>query len=160
MQIESRKVVTLEYTLTDEGGDVLDTSKGGEPLVYLHGSGNIIPGLESALAGKGEGESLKVTVSPEDAYGDRDEDLMQTVPKSRFGDEELEVGMQFQARGPEGPVLLTIVRVLADTVTLDANHPLAGKTLSFDVTVLSVRDATLEELTHGHVHGPGGHHHH
>ncbi|MDX2020710.1 MAG: peptidylprolyl isomerase [Deltaproteobacteria bacterium] len=160
MQIESRKVVTLEYTLTDEGGDVLDTSKGGEPLVYLHGSGNIIPGLESALAGKGEGESLKVTVSPEDAYGDRDEDLMQTVPKSHFGDEELEVGMQFQARGPEGPVLLTIVRVLADTVTLDANHPLAGKTLSFDVTVLSVRDATLEELTHGHVHGPGGHHHH
>lgn len=160
MQIESRKVVTLEYTLTDEGGDVLDTSKGGEPLVYLHGSGNIIPGLESALAGKGEGESLKVTVAPEDAYGDRDEELLQTVPKSRFGDEELEVGMQFQARGPEGPVLLTIVSMLDDTVTLDANHPLAGKTLSFDVTVLAVRDATLEELTHGHVHGPGGHHHH
>jgi FKBP-type peptidyl-prolyl cis-trans isomerase SlyD len=160
MQIESRKVVTLQYTLTDEAGDVLDTSEGGEPLVYLHGSGNIIPGLESALAGKDEGESLKVTVAPEDGYGDRDEDLMQTVPKSRFGDEELEVGMQFQARGPEGPVLLTVVGVVDDTVTLDANHPLAGKTLSFDVTVLAVRDATLEELTHGHVHGPGGHHHH
>jgi FKBP-type peptidyl-prolyl cis-trans isomerase SlyD len=160
MQIESRKVVTLEYTLTDEGGDVLDTSKGGEPLVYLHGSGHIIPGLENALAGKAEGESLKVTVAPADAYGDRDEELLQTVPKSRLGDEELDVGMQFQARGPEGPVLLTVVGVLEDTVTLDANHPLAGKTLTFDVTVIAVRDATLEELTHGHVHGPGGHHHH
>ena len=159
MQIENRKVVTLEYTLTDESGEILDTSKDSEPLVYLHGSGNIIPGLEGALSGKSEGESLQVTVQPADAYGDRDESLMQTVPKDRFGGEDVEVGMQFQARGPEGPVLLTIVDIEDDAVTVDANHPLAGRVLSFDVTVLNVRDATLEELTHGHVHGPGGHHH-
>lgn len=159
MQIENRKVVTLEYTLTDQSGEVLDSSKDSEPLVYLHGSGHIIPGLEGALTGKQEGESLQVTVEPADAYGDRDETLMQKLPKDRFGGEDLEVGMQFQARGPEGPVLLTIVDVDDEDVTVDANHPLAGRVLSFDVTVLNVRDATLEELTHGHVHGPGGHHH-
>lgn len=159
MLIENRKVVTLEYTLTDETGEVLDTSKGSDPLVYLHGAGNIVPGLEVALMGKDEGESLKVTVAPPEGYGERDEELIETVPKDRFDDEELEVGMQFQATGPEGPVMLTVLKVQNDTVTLDANHPLAGKTLSFDVTVLAVRDATLEELTHGHVHGAGGHHH-
>ncbi len=160
MLIENRKVVTLEYTLTDEDGEVLDTSKGSDPLVYLHGSGNIIAGLEGALSGKAEGESLQVTVQPADAYGDRDESLMQALPKSRFEDDDLEVGMQFQANGPDGPILLTIVNIEDDEVTVDANHPLAGRVLSFDVTVLNVRDATLEELTHGHVHGPGGHHHH
>lgn len=159
MLIENRKVVTLEYTLTDESGDILDSSKGGDPLVYLHGEGNIIPGLEVALTGLDEGTSLKVEVAPADGYGVRDEDLLQTVPKGNLGEEDLEVGMQFQARGPDGPVMLTVVKVMEDTVTLDANHPLAGKTLSFDVTVIAVRDATLEELTHGHVHGVGGHHH-
>ena len=159
MQIENRKVVTLDYTLTDESGDVLDTSKGGDPLVYLHGAGNIVPGLEVALNGKDEGDSFKVIVEPPEGYGERDEELLQTVPKDRLGDEKLEVGMQFQATGPEGPTLLTVVSVQGDQVTLDANHPLAGKTLAFDVTVIAVRDATLEELTHGHVHGEGGHHH-
>lgn len=159
MLIENRKVVTLEYTLTDEAGDILDSSKGGDPLVYLHGEGNIIPGLEVALTGLDEGASLKVEVAPADGYGERDEELLQTVPKDRLAEEAIEVGMQFQARGPDGPVMMTVVKVLEDTVTLDANHPLAGKILSFDVTVIAVRDATLEELTHGHVHGVGGHHH-
>lgn len=159
MLIENRKVVTLEYTLTDEAGDILDSSKGGDPLVYLHGEGNIIPGLEVALTGLDEGASLKVEVAAADGYGERDEDLLQTVPKDRLGEETIEVGMQFQARGPDGPMMMTVVKVLQDTVTLDANHQLAGKNLSFDVTVIAVRDATLEELTHGHVHGAGGHHH-
>ena len=160
MVIEDRKVVTLDYTLTDQSGEVLDTSKGDEPLIYLHGSGNIIPGLERALLGKSLGAALQVTVQPADGYGDRDESLMQQIPKDRFDGEDLEVGMQFQANGPEGPVLLTVVDVGDESVTVDANHPLAGRVLAFDVTVLDVRDATLEELTHGHVHGPGGHHHH
>jgi len=160
MVIEDRKVVTLDYTLTDQSGEVLDTSKGDEPLIYLHGSGNIIPGLERALLGKSQGAALQVTVQPADGYGDRDESLMQQIPKDRFDGEDLEVGMQFQANGPEGPVLLTVVDVGDESVTVDANHPLAGRVLAFDVTVLDVRDATLEELTHGHVHGPGGHHHH
>ncbi|MCG5055467.1 MAG: peptidylprolyl isomerase [Myxococcales bacterium] len=159
MRIESRKVVTIDYTLTDAEGEVLDTSKGAEPLVYLHGSGMIIPGLEGALEGKDEGESVTVTVQPDDAYGERDESLLQVVPRDRFGEEDVEAGMQFRARGPEGPVMLTIVKVEDGGVTVDANHPLAGKVLSFDVSVIAVRDATLEELTHGHVHGEGGHHH-
>lgn len=159
MQIAARKVVTIDYTLTDEGGEVLDTSKGGDPLVYLHGVGNIIPGLENALTGRSAGEALQVVVSPAEGYGERDEGLLHSVPKKEFGDETLDVGMQFQARTSEGPVLLTIVEIERDSVTLDANHPLAGKSLSFDVTVVAVRDATAEELTHGHVHGAGGHHH-
>jgi FKBP-type peptidyl-prolyl cis-trans isomerase SlyD len=160
MQVEKEKVVTIDYTLTDEAGDVLDTSKGGNPLVYLHGAGNLIAGLENALAGKTAGESLKVVLSAEDGYGERDESLLRSVPKEQFGDETLEVGMQFQARTSEGPVLLTVVGIEAESVTLDANHPLAGKPLAFDVTVVDVRAATAEELTHGHVHGDDDHHHH
>ena len=159
MHIEKRKVVTIEYTLTDESEEVLDTSKGQEPLTYLHGAGNIIPGLEAALEGKTEGDALKVKITPEEGYGDRDETLVQAVPRDRFPDGELEVGMQFRADGPEGPRLVTIVEMDDKSVTVDANHPLAGVTLCFDVAVVAVRDATLEELTHGHVHGEGGHDH-
>jgi FKBP-type peptidyl-prolyl cis-trans isomerase SlyD len=161
MQIEKNAVVTIDYTLTDGSGKVIDTSKGKQPLAYLHGGGNLIPGLERALEGKKAGENLKVTIAPEDAYGMRDEKLVQVVPNSAFqGVPELKVGMQFRSQSPQGSTVVTITKLEGDNVTVDANHPLAGLALSFDVDVKDIRQATKEELEHGHVHGPGGHHHH
>ena len=159
MQITSRKVVSIDYTLTNEKGEVLDSSDGQAPLTYIHGANNIIPGLEAALEGKAAGDSLQVTIAPPDAYGERDERLVQAIPRDRFPIEEVEVGMQFQAEGGGMSRVLQVVAVDAEQVKVDANHPLAGVTLAFDVKVVAVRDATLEELTHGHVHGEGGHEH-
>jgi FKBP-type peptidyl-prolyl cis-trans isomerase SlyD len=160
MKIAHEKVVSIHYTLTNKEGTVLDSSSGSEPLAYLHGFGNIIPGLENALEGKGKGEKLSVTVEPEQGYGARDEQLVQAVPRSAFkGVDDLAPGMQFQAQGPQGARLVVVTQVAQDVVTVDANHPLAGQTLHFDVEVSEVRDATAEELEHGHVHGPHGHHH-
>lgn len=160
MQIGKNRVVTLNYTLRDEQGAVLDTSTGREPLAYLHGKGNIIPGLEEALDGKAAGDALDVTVAPERAYGLRDERLVQIVPRARFGEVEgLQPGMQVRANGPQGPRIVTVVRIDPDFVTVDGNHPLAGRTLHFSVEVAEVRKATHEEVSHGHVHGAGGHHH-
>jgi len=160
MKIAHEKVVAIHYTLTNSEGAVLDSSSGGQPLAYLHGFGNIIPGLESALEGKAAGDKLSVTVEPEQGYGARDERLVQAVPRSAFqGVSEIAPGMQFQAKGPQGSRLVVITQVAEEEVTVDANHPLAGQTLHFDVEVSEVRDATAEELEHGHVHGPGGHHH-
>jgi FKBP-type peptidyl-prolyl cis-trans isomerase SlyD len=160
MKIAHEKVVSIHYTLTNSDGTVLDSSSGGHPLAYLHGFGNIIPGLENALEGKATGDKLEVTVEPEQGYGARDERLVQAVPRSAFkGVDELAPGMQFQAQGPQGTRLVVVTEVAEDVVTVDANHPLAGQTLHFDVEVSEVRDATAEELEHGHVHGPGGHHH-
>ncbi|MBI3171754.1 MAG: peptidylprolyl isomerase, partial [Hydrocarboniphaga effusa] len=137
-------------------GDVLDSSSGGEPLAYLHGMGNQIPGLEKALAGKTAGDKLKVIVPPEQGYGLRDEKLVQQVPRRAFqGVSELKPGMRFNSQS--GAV--TVTRVLGDMVTVDGNHALAGETLNFEVEVTQVREATGEELAHGHVHGAGGHHH-
>lgn len=158
MQIADLTVVTIDYTLTDEDGDELDTSRGGEPLTYLHGAGNIIPGLERALAGHSSGDELSVTILPEDAYGNPDEDLVQRLPRGNFPPGDIPVGSQFRADGPGGPQVVTVVGVDAATVTIDANHPLAGVTLTFAVTVRDVREATAEERKHGHVHGPGGAH--
>lgn len=160
MQIDNDKVVSIHYTLTNDSQQVLDTSKGGDPLVYLHGAGNIIPGLEKALMGKAKGDQLKVRIEPKEAYGDRDENLKQTVERSQFPPEEtIEVGMAFQAQTPQGPMILHVINISGDEVTVDANHPLAGQTLNFDVTVDEIRAATHEELEHGHVHGAGGHNH-
>lgn len=160
MQIEKNRVVTLNYTLRDEQGAVLDTSTGRKPLSYLHGKGNIVPGLEEALAGKAAGEKLDVTVAPERAYGLRDERLVQIVPRARFGEvANLQPGMQVRANGPQGARLVTVVRIDRDFVTVDGNHPLAGRTLHFSVEVAEVRKATHEEVSHGHVHGPHGHAH-
>ncbi len=161
MQIANDKVVLIHYTLTDDEGKVLDSSEGQEPLAYLHGHGNIIPGLESALTGRSAGEKLSVTVAPIDGYGERDNDMVQSVPKSAFqGVDEILPGMQFQAQSPEGMQLVTVLDVDGDEVILDGNHPMAGLTLNFAVEITEVRDASREELEHGHVHGPGGHHHH
>jgi FKBP-type peptidyl-prolyl cis-trans isomerase SlyD len=162
MQIAKNVVVVIDYTLTGPDGKTIDSSIGKEPLPYLHGAGNLIPGLENALLGKSKGDTLKVTIAPEDAYGIRDDKLIQVVPKSAFqGVPKLDVGMQFRSQGQGGaPVVVTVTKVEGDNVTVDANHALAGIPLTFDVAVKDVRAATKEELEHGHVHGPGGHHHH
>jgi FKBP-type peptidyl-prolyl cis-trans isomerase SlyD len=160
MQVAKDKVVTIDYTLTGPQGNVLDTSQGRQPLAYLHGAGNIITGLEQALEGKGEGEKLSVNIAPEQAYGARDENMVQAVPRERFrGVENIQPGMQFQANTPAGPRVVTVVGVDQQNVRVDANHPLAGVPLKFDVTVVGVRDASAEELSHRHVHGAGGHQH-
>lgn len=160
MQIARNRIAKIDYTLTDDAQNVLDSSNGGEPLSYIHGVGQIIPGLEKALAGKSAGDTVQVAVAPQEGYGERDAELLQVVPRDRFeSPERVAVGMQFHAQGAGGPQVVTVVGVDADNVTVDANHPLAGKTLHFDVKVLEVRDATEEELRHGHVHGPDGHDH-
>ncbi len=160
MKISKDKVVSIEYTLRDDAGTVLDTSDGREPLAYLHGNGNLIPGLEAQLEGKSSNESLKVAVAPADGYGEFDAGQIVDVPRSQFtGVADLAVGMQFTASGPDGHRIVTVTKVGLETVTVDGNHPLAGKTLNFDVRIVGVREATAEELSHGHVHGPGGHHH-
>lgn len=160
MKIEKDSVVSIDYTLTDERGEVLDSSKDhGQPLSYIHGAGNIIPGLESKLEGKSAGEQLKVSVAPEDGYGIRDEKHVAKVNRDQFkGVEDLEVGMQFRTEGGGHSQVVTVTAIEKDSVTVDANHPLAGRTLNFDVSIVSVRKATPDELSHGHVHGPGGHH--
>lgn len=159
MEISKHKVVTMDYTLTDQQGNTIDTSQGREPLAYIHGVGGIIPGLEAALEGRKPGEQLQVTIAPEDGYGDRDESLLQVVPRDRFDVDDVTVGMQFHAQAENGVSVVTVVAVSDEDVTVDANHPLAGVTLNFDVEVKEVREATEEELAHGHVHGPGGHEH-
>lgn len=160
MQIANNVVALIEYTLTDDDGTVIDTSVGGEPLAYLHGAGNIIPGLEDALAGKQAGDSFKVSIAPADGYGEKNAALLQVVPKEMFqGVDTIEVGMQFHAQTEYGMQVITVAKVDGNNITVDGNHPLAGQTLHFDVKVMEVRAASAEELEHGHVHGPGGHHH-
>jgi FKBP-type peptidyl-prolyl cis-trans isomerase SlyD len=160
MLIADNTVAEFHYTLTNSRGEVLDSSVEEEPLSYLHGHENIIPGLERAMTGKQPGDRFQVTVTPEDAYGDRDEELVQVLPRRTFrGIDAIEPGMQFQARSEEGTQLITVTKVEGDQITVDGNHPLAGETLHFDVAVTSVRAATAEELEHGHAHEGEGHHH-
>lgn len=160
MKVAEKTVVVIDYTLTDNDGSVIDSSEGAGPLSYLHGAGNIIPGLEEALLGKEAGDEVKASIEPEKAYGERHEQLKQDVPRELFsGVDKVEQGMQFQSETEQGPVLVTVVEVKEDTVTVDGNHPLAGVHLNFDVTVREVREASEEELEHGHVHGEGGHQH-
>jgi len=160
VHIEKNRVVTLHYILRDEQGAVIDSSSGRVPLSYLHGKGNIIPGLEQALAGKTAGDKLDVTVAPEQGYGRRDDRLVQIVPRNRFGEvSDLKPGMQVRTNSPQGARFVTVVGVDRDFVTVDGNHPLAGRTLNFSVEIAEVRKATHQEVSHGHVHGPGGHAH-
>jgi len=161
MIISENSAVRFHYALTDDQGQQLDSSAGQEPLAYLHGAGNIIPGLEKALEGKTAGDKLSVAVSAEEGYGPVQTDLIQDVPRSSFqGIDTIEIGMQFEAQtGQGGSVPVTVIAVTDETVTVDGNHPLAGKGLNFDVTIEDVREASEEELAHGHIHGAGGHHH-
>jgi FKBP-type peptidyl-prolyl cis-trans isomerase SlyD len=153
LMIGDKSVVTIHYTLTDDAGEVLDNSRDSDPMVYLHGASNIIPGLEKELTGKIAGASLKVIVAPEDGYGEHSPEAIQKVPRSAFeGVEDIQPGMQFQTEGPQGVQMIIVAEVSEEEVTVDANHPLAGKTLHFDVSVEAVRDATPEELDHGHAH--------
>lgn len=161
MLIAQDKVVLIHYTLKNDEGEVIDSSSGQEPLAYLHGQGNIVPGLEKALEGKQAGDKLSVRVEPSEGYGTRDARLVQAVPRRQFGSANVQPGMQFHAQTSQGHTrVVTVTGIAGDMVTVDGNHPLAGENLNFDVEVTGVRDASEEELSHGHVHGPGGHHHH
>jgi len=156
VNIENNHVVTMHYTLTNDEGQTIDTSAGAEPLVYIQGLGHIIPGLESEILGKTKGDKLKVAVAPKDGYGERVDEMVNTMPKSQFPEgENIEVGMQFQADTDHGPLVFTITEVEGDNVTIDGNHPLAGVNLNFDVEIVDIREATKDELEHGHVHGEG-----
>lgn len=147
----------MDYALRDDEGTVIDQSQPGQPLTYLHGHKNIIPGLEAALDGKTVGDEVEVRVSPDEGYGEANPALEQVVPKERFqGIDNIEVGMQFQASTEQGPVSVRVVKVEDEEVTVDGNHPLAGKHLNFNVTIQEVRAGTEEELSHGHVHQSGG----
>ena len=157
MKIAKNTVVSFDYTLKNDNGDVLDSSEGGQPLAYLHGAGNIIPGLEEALEGRAAGDEFQVSIEAADAYGEIDDELTQVVPRNLFqGVDQIEVGMQFQAQTAEGVQVVRIAAVEGDDVTIDANHPLAGERLHFDVNVAEVREASSEELEHGHVHSEEG----
>ena len=160
MQVAQNAVVLIHYTLTDDKGEKLDSSD-GTPLAYLHGNGNLIPGLERELAGKSAGDKLSVKIAPADAYGEYDKSLVQRVPRRALkGIGDVRVGMQLHTQSPHGVRAVTVTQIAGDMVTIDGNHPLAGQNLNFQVEVAEVRAATEEELAHGHVHGPGGHHDH
>jgi len=157
MKITKHTVASIHYTLTDNSGTVLDSSTGREPLNYLHGEGNLIPGMEEGLEGQEIGAKLKLKIAPEKGYGVRDEKLIQKVPRTAFGDQKVENGMQFHANNG---MVVTVTHIGLEQITVDANHALAGVDLNFDVEVIDVRQATEEEVSHGHVHGPDGHDHH
>ncbi|RUO80585.1 peptidylprolyl isomerase [Idiomarina tyrosinivorans] len=156
--IAANKVVSIHYTVKTAEGQTLDQSKEGHPLSFIHGRGMLIPGLENALEGKGVGDNFTAEIKPEEAYGERHDGLIQTVPRSMFGDNDVEPGMQFRASTDQGDQSVVIVDVKDDEVTVDGNHPLAGVDLNFDVEVVEVRDATEQELEHGHVHADGQDH--
>ena len=158
MEIARDTVVSIDYTLTNDDGEVLDQSEVGEPLSYIHGSGQIIPGLESALVGRKPGDAFTVRVLAPEAYGEHDPELVVSADKNQFGGGEPEVGMRVQA-DDESEEILTVTAIDGDVVTLDGNHPLAGMPLTFEVKVVSVRAATKQELSHGHAHGSHGHDH-
>ena len=160
MQIAERTVASFHYTLTSPDGQVIDSSRGREPLPYLHGVGQIVPGLEKAMAGRVAGDTFQVVVPAAEGYGESNPEMMQAVPRAAFPqDVDVLPGMQFEANGPMGPITVVVKSVDADTVTIDANHPLAGMPLHFDIEIVEVREASVEEVLHGHVHGAGGHQH-
>ncbi len=160
MQITNNTAVSIHYTLTNDAGEIIDSSQGQDALVYLHGTGGIISGLEKALHGRSAGDKFQAYIPASDAYGEIFEDRIQIVPRNMFdGIDHVEVGMQFHADVSEGPGIVTVVAVEGENITVDGNHPLAGMPLHFDIEVVDVREATSEEIAHGHIHGAGGHHH-
>ena len=156
MQITKHKVAGIHYTLKDNEGNVLDSSEGRDPLYYIQGIGNLIPGMEEGLEGKGSGDKLNIRVAPAKGYGELNPQLIQQVPIEAFGGQEVKPGMRFSTNRGE---TVTVTDVGSTTITVDGNHPLAGVELNFHVEVMEVRNATDDELQHGHVHGPGGHQH-
>ena len=160
MNIEKNKVASIDYTLTNDNGEVLDSSSGREPLAYLHGNGGLIPGLEKELEGKVKGDKLVAIIAPDQAYGLRSDELVQEIPLENFNDAAaVKVGAQFQVQNEQDVRIATVTKIGDKSATVDMNHPLADETLHFDVEVMDVREPTKEELEHGHVHGAGGHHH-
>ena len=160
MNIEKDKVASIDYTLTNDHGEVLDSSSGREPLAYLHGNGGLIPGLEKELEGKVKGDKLVAIIAPDQAYGVYSDELIQEIPLENFQDAgEVKVGAQFQVQNEHEVRIATVMEVSETAARVDLNHPLAGETLHFDVEIMDVREPTKEELEHGHVHGAGGHHH-
>jgi FKBP-type peptidyl-prolyl cis-trans isomerase SlyD len=157
MKISKDKVASIHYTLRDNEGTIIDSSEGRDPLNYLHGAGNLIAGMEEGLEGKSKGDKLNLKIQPDKGYGEKDESLVQKVPRSAFGGQEVKTGMRFSTN--QGGVV-SVTHVGLDSITVDGNHPLAGVELNFAVEVMDVRDATQDEISHGHVHGPGDHHHH
>jgi len=158
--IKKDTVVAIGYTLKNDSGETLDEATHQEPLFYLHGSSQIIPGLEAALEGSKAGDKKQVRIEPKDAYGERADDLILTLHRTQFPkDAKIEEGMQFMGTSDDGKqAVFTVLEINGDAIEVDGNHPLSGETLNFDVEVISVREATKEELEHGHAHGPGGHH--
>jgi len=160
MKIGKHKVVSFNYTLTDNNGEVIDSTEGQKSLAYIHGAGTLKAALENKMTGKQADDAFQVTVQPEDAYGIPDASLIKEVSRDLFGDiEQIEAGMQFQTKSGDVAEMVTVVAVGDKTVTVDCNHPLAGITLNFDIHVVDVRDATPEEMTHGHIHEQGDHQH-
>lgn len=160
MQITTGSVVVFDYTLTDDDKDIIDSSTGSEPLAYIQGEGQIVPGLEKAMEGKKAGDTFKISIPPEEAYGIHDPENISVVPADQIeGGEELEEGMQLHTEGEFGEQTVIITKIVGNEITIDGNHPLAGMTLHFDIAIRDVRPATEEELDHGHVHGEGGHQH-
>jgi len=160
MKIEKDRVVRFHYAVAENGQEAVENSKdGGQPLAILFGHGNIIPGLEKAMEGREAGDSFKANVVAADAYGEKRDGLSQRIPKKHFGAQKLEPGMQVVLQTNFGPRAVTIQKVGMSVVDVDLNHPMAGKDLDFDIEIVEVREASAEELAHGHVHGEGGHHH-
>jgi FKBP-type peptidyl-prolyl cis-trans isomerase SlyD len=161
MKISREKVVGIEYTLKGADGLVIDSNVGDEPLFFLQGFGTLVPGLEAALEGRVAGDRFEVEVKAADGYGEYDPQRLRSIPRANFPQlKDAKPGMMLEARGPEGVSAVTVSEVTEDTIVIDGNHPMAGKDLFFSIYVSDVRDATAEEKSHGHVHGPGGHHHH
>ncbi len=156
MLISQNKVVTIHYSVKTPNGDLIDESRDSEPLAFIQGSKFMIAGLEDALEGRQTGDKFEITIEPDKAYGERHDQLVQQVPVTMFDGMDVEVGMSFRATTDNGEQSVVIVDKTDEFVTVDGNHPLSGQTLVFDVDIVEVRDATQDELSHGHVHGPGG----
>jgi FKBP-type peptidyl-prolyl cis-trans isomerase SlyD len=159
MQITNNTAVSIHYKLTNDSGEEIDSTDGGEPLLYLHGHNNIISGLEKALHSRDVGDKFNVRVEAGDAYGEFSEDMIQVVSREMFdGIDQIEVGMQFHAAVNSGEGVITVIKIDGDDITIDGNHPMAGQALNFDIEVVNVRLATKDEISHGHIHGAGCHH--
>ncbi|MCH7586832.1 MAG: peptidylprolyl isomerase [Chloroflexi bacterium] len=159
MQIADKKVVGFHFKLTNDKGELIDSSEDHPAMMYIHGQGNILPGLEKVLTGKEEGDNFTLTLQPAEGYGERDENLVKTMPRDEIkGTAKIGVGTEFEVEFPSGSKMVTVTAIEGGNVTIDGNHPLAGEVLTFEIDVAEVREPTSDELTHGHVHGPGGAH--